>query len=78
VWKSFREKGSKYLNVLYIRYGIDKLKHLNVLKMNQFCLNRKEVFTSPVLEERSKSLGRNLLYTILVFGVLCVASYLLS
>ena len=46
--------------------------------MNQFCLNCKEVFTSPVLEERSKSLGRNLLLTVLVFSILCVASYLLS
>ncbi|HEY4111597.1 hypothetical protein [Puia sp.] len=44
--------------------------------MNQFCLNCKEVFTSPLLEERSKSLGRNLLYTVLAFTVLCMASYL--
>ena len=46
--------------------------------MNQFCLNCKEVFTSPLLEERGKSLGRNLLYTVLVFTILCAASYLLS
>jgi hypothetical protein len=63
---------------VYIRSGIDKLKHLNVLKMNQFCLNCKEAFSSPLLEERNKSLGRNFLYTVLVFGSLCLISYLMS
>ena len=46
--------------------------------MNQFCLNCKETFTSPLLEERNKRLGQNFLYTVLVFGALCVASYLMS
>jgi len=44
--------------------------------MNQFCLNCKETFSSPLLEERGKSLGRNLLYTVLAFTALCAASYL--
>jgi hypothetical protein len=44
--------------------------------MNQFCLNCKDAFSSPLLEERNKSLGRNLLYTVLVFGALCAISYL--
>jgi hypothetical protein len=63
---------------LYICNGIDKLKHLNVLKMNQFCLNCKDAFSSPLLEERNKSLGRNFLYTVLVFGTLCAISYLVN
>lgn len=46
--------------------------------MNQFCLNCKEVFTTPLLEERGKSLGRNFLYTVVVFGGLCILSYFLS
>jgi len=46
--------------------------------MNQFCLNCKETFTSPLLEERNKRLGRNFLYTVLVFGTLCAISYLMN
>ena len=46
--------------------------------MNQICLNREETFSSPLLKERNKSLGRNFLYTILVFAVLCVVSYLIA
>lgn len=44
--------------------------------MNQFCLNCKDAFTTPMLEERGKSLGRNMLYTVLVFTALCAASYM--
>ena len=46
--------------------------------MNQFCLNCEDTFSSPLLKERNKSLGRNFLYTVLVFAVLCVASYLIA
>jgi len=63
---------------LYIRGGIDKLKHLNVLKMNQFCLNCEDAFSSPLLEERNKRLGRNFLFTVLGFAALCIVSYLVN
>ena len=46
--------------------------------MNQFCLNCKETFTSPLLEERKTSLGKNFLYTVVVFAGLCLVSYLMS
>lgn len=46
--------------------------------MNQFCLNCREAFTSPLLEERNKRLGRNFLYTVAVFAALCVISYLIN
>ncbi len=44
--------------------------------MNTNCLPREE-FTSPLLNERNKSLGRNFLYTVLAFLALCAASYVL-
>ena len=46
--------------------------------MNQFCLNCEDTFSSPLLEERNKRLGRNFLYTVVVFATLCVVSYLVS
>ena len=46
--------------------------------MNQFCLTCEDTFTSPLLNERKNGLGRNLLYTVLVFAVLCIASYLMK
>jgi hypothetical protein len=46
--------------------------------MNQFCINCEDTFSSPLLKERNKSLGRHFLYTVLVFGALCVVSYLIA
>jgi hypothetical protein len=46
--------------------------------MNQFCLNCEDTFSSPLLKERNKSLGRNFLYTVLVFAALCGISYLMA
>ena len=45
--------------------------------MNANCLHCEEPFSSPLLNERNKSLGRNFLYTVLVFLALCAASYVL-
>lgn len=45
--------------------------------MEQYCLNSEEHFSSPLLKERNKSLGRNFLYTVVVFVALCVISYFL-
>jgi hypothetical protein len=46
--------------------------------MNQICLNCEDTFSSPLLRERNKSIGRHFVYTILVFAVLCVVSYLIA
>ena len=46
--------------------------------MNQFCLNCEDTFSSPLLQERNKSLGRNFLYTVLAFVALCAISYLMA
>lgn len=46
--------------------------------MDQFCLNCEDTFSSPLLKERNKSLGRNFLYTVLVFAALCAISYLMA
>lgn len=46
--------------------------------MSQFCLNCEDTFSSPLLEERNKRLGRNFLYTVLAFAALCVVSYLMN
>jgi hypothetical protein len=45
--------------------------------MNSNCLSNREHIESPLLHERTQGLGRNFIYTVLVFAVLCVASYLL-
>ena len=45
--------------------------------MNTNCLPREESFSSPLLNERNKSLGRNFLYTVLAFLALCAVSYVL-
>lgn len=45
--------------------------------MNSNCLTSEEQFSSPLLNERNKSLGRNFLYTVLVFLALCAVSYVL-
>jgi len=50
--------------------------HLKKIVMNTNCLPREE-FSSPLLNERNKSLGRNFLYTVLVFLALCAVSYVL-
>lgn len=46
--------------------------------MNHYCINREETFSSPLLKERNKSLGRNFLYTVLVFAALCAISWLIA
>jgi hypothetical protein len=46
--------------------------------MNQFCLNCEDTFSSPLLKERNKSLGRNFLFTVLAFATLCLVSYLIA
>jgi hypothetical protein len=43
--------------------------------MNTNCLPRQTGFSSPLISERAKGLGRNFLYTVLVFAVLCAISY---
>ena len=48
-----------------------------MIVMDTNCLPREESFSSPLLNERNKSLGRNFLYTVLVFLVLCAVSYVL-
>jgi hypothetical protein len=48
-----------------------------MLVMNTNCLPNREQFQSPLLNERTKGLGRNFLYTVLAFATLCVISYLL-
>jgi hypothetical protein len=45
--------------------------------MNTNCLPRQESFDSPLLNERTKGLGRNFFYTVLVFVALCALSYVL-
>jgi hypothetical protein len=57
---------------------IDTLEWIN-LKMNVMntnCLSNQEQFESPLLNERTKGLGRNFLYTVLVFLALCALSYI--
>ncbi|WP_188930586.1 hypothetical protein [Puia dinghuensis] len=46
--------------------------------MNQFSLNCEDTFSSPLLEERNKRLGRNFLYTVVVFAALCAISYFIN
>jgi hypothetical protein len=47
--------------------------------MNDNCLNcGEDFFSSPLLNERTKSFGRNFLYTVLVFASLCLVSYMIS
>jgi hypothetical protein len=48
-----------------------------MIVMNTNCLPGEESFSSPLLDERNKSLGRNFLYTVLVFLALCAVSYVL-
>ena len=45
--------------------------------MNTNCLSNREHFGSPLLDERTKGLGRHFLYTVLAFAALCVVSYLI-
>jgi uncharacterized MAPEG superfamily protein len=45
--------------------------------MNSNCLPRQESFDSPLLNERTKGLGRNFFYTVLVFAALCALSYVM-
>jgi hypothetical protein len=47
-----------------------------MLVMNTNCLSNQEQFESPLLHERTKGLGRNFLYTVLVFLTLCALSYI--
>ena len=54
-----------------------ELVHLKDCYMNTNCLPREESFSSPLLNERNKSLGRNFLYTVLAFLALCAVSYVL-
>jgi hypothetical protein len=44
--------------------------------MNTNCLSNREPFESPLLNERTKGLGRHFLYTVIAFLALCVLSYL--
>jgi hypothetical protein len=47
--------------------------------MNDNCLTGGEdYFSSPLLNERTKRFGRNFLYTVLAFAVLCLASYVIN
>jgi hypothetical protein len=46
--------------------------------MNHYCINHEESFSSPLLKERNKRLGRNFLYTVLVFAALCAISYVIA
>jgi len=47
--------------------------------MNDNCLTcGEDFFSSPVIDERAKSFGRNFLYTVLVFAALCVVSYMFN
>ena len=44
--------------------------------MNTNCLSNRDRFESPLLNERTRDLGRNFLYTVLAFATICVVSYL--
>ncbi len=46
--------------------------------MNSNCLYSEEPFSSPILKERNKSLGKTFFYTVISFGLLCLVSYVLS
>ncbi len=47
--------------------------------MNDNCLTcGEDSFSSPLLNERTQSFGRNFLYTVLVFATLCLVSYMIS
>jgi hypothetical protein len=46
--------------------------------MEHYFVTREDGFSSPLLKERNKSLGRNFLYTVLAFAVLCAISYLMA
>lgn len=49
-----------------------------MIVMNSNCLPRQESFDdSPLLNERTKGLGRNFFYTVLIFAALCALSYAL-
>lgn len=45
--------------------------------MNTNCLSLQDTFSSPLLNERTKDLGRNFLYTVLIFVALCAVSFLM-
>jgi hypothetical protein len=45
--------------------------------MNSNCLPNHDSFESPLLNERTKGLGRNFVYTALAFAALCIVSYVL-
>jgi hypothetical protein len=47
-----------------------------MIVMNTNCLSNQDQFESPLLNERTKGLGRNFLYTVLVFVALCALSYI--
>ncbi|HET6255677.1 MAG TPA: hypothetical protein VFE32_16490 [Puia sp.] len=44
--------------------------------MHTNCLSNQEHFESPLLNERTKHLGRNFVYTVLAFAALCAFSYI--
>jgi hypothetical protein len=47
--------------------------------MNDNCLTcGEDYFSSPLLNERTRSFGRNFLYTVLAFAALCVVSYVIN
>lgn len=47
--------------------------------MNNNCLTgNEEIFSSPLLNERTKSFGRNFFYTVLAFAALCFISYVIN
>gem|GEM_PF-728846 len=49
------------------------------MNLNNNCLAPNgDQFSSPLLDERTKSFGRNFLYTVLAFATLCVVSYLVN
>lgn len=48
-----------------------------MIVMNSNCLPGQESFDSPLLNERTKDLGRNFFYTVLIFAALCALSYVL-
>ena len=52
--------------------------YLKECVMDQFCINCEDSFSSPLLKERNKSLGRNFLYTVLAFLALCAISYMIA
>ena len=59
-------------------HHIDTLEWINLkmIVMNTNCLSNQDQFESPLLNERTKGLGRNFLYTVLVFVALCALSYI--